>query len=213
MSVQFPIQIRRPFDVSTRRSPNIPAFNVAALDFPFPRWPAAGSALESPAQPSTLIPIDTDAIAAITFGSAPMLVTHNGHEAQYRLATCVATLQIERVSRKLHPSEFLFLNLQMTGTLQGGDTVLANSYPDMVRPYIRESDGSTNLANHRIVFPTLTAPVGTVLNTVSMRLLMFMGTVPEDLPDPYIPFWFEYSITGAAAVADPIQGPIVGLHV
>jgi hypothetical protein len=205
MKVTFPIQIRRPFEMTNRRSPNIYSAR-------FGSWPTAGSSVDPVTQPPTRIPIDTDAVATIRFGSAPMLVTHDGYEAQYRLATCVATLQINAVSRVLAPSETLFLNLQMVGTLQGGDTVLANAYPDMAVPYARENDGTVNLVNHRIVFPTLTAPVGTVLNTIGMRLVLFKEFGPGERPDPLVPFYFEYSIVGAAVVADPIAGPIVDLH-
>jgi hypothetical protein len=139
-----------------------------------------------------------------------MLVTQSGMEAQYRLATGAVTLFVESQSRGLAQTEFLYANAQLVANLYGSGTVLANSYPDMAivadGQFFGPPGGQT-LARKNLIFPALTAPVGTVANTIGIRIIMVIVDITTGLREPRDPFTFVYSLSGAVAVADPVAGP------
>ncbi len=209
MSDVFPIQIRRPFDTSGQVSPPVPVYDGNRIPFAYPVWPTGGSTFGPSLQPPTAIPLFVESAAVIETGTTPMLVTQSGMEAQYRLATGAVTLYIESQSRQLGTTEFLLINAQLVANLYGSATVLANSYPDMAiagGTGFDPTPNSRSLAQKNIVFPALTAPVGTVANTIGMRIIMLIIDSQAER-EPREPFTLVYSLSGSVAVADPVAGP------
>ena len=130
-------------------------------------------------------------------------------EAQYRLATGAVTLFVESQSRELAASESVFMNAQLVANLYGLPSVLSNGFADMAivaNGQLFSPPGGRGLAQKNITFPALTAPVGTVANTIGMRIVMVIIDTAEN-PDVRDPFTFVYSLAGAVAVADPVSGP------
>jgi hypothetical protein len=208
MTDTFPIQLRRPFNVSGQVSPVVPVYGTGAQPFAYPVWPTPGSTGDPALQGSTSIPIYAESAAVIETGTAPMLVTQSGMEAQYRLATGAVTLSVESQSRALAASESVFANAQLVANLYGLPSILLNSFPDMAivaNGQVFDPTGFA-LAQKNIVFPTLTAPVGTVANTIGIRIILVIIDTAT-IRDPREPFTFVYSLSGAVAVADPVSGP------
>lgn len=196
-AIEFPPARRHPFDIVDRQSSAVPVNPVFAV------WPVGGSADGPAVQPPTIIPIDSEQVEVLRCGTEPMLVNSNGQSAQYRIATGGLVLTFGECSRPIEPTEKLFVNLQLIGNLNGGDFVLANAYPDMAQVYTSFSQ-ATSLNFRRVEFPALTTPAGTVVNTVGMRVIMFLR---DSSLTARSPFWFSYTLNGALAVADPIVGP------
>lgn len=197
-NVTFPVHRRHPFDLFEQQI-TIPCITTANLAVGV-YWPTAGSDLGPLG--STIIPVNLDFVATILCGTAPMLVEHGNEQAQYRLATAVASLQILDQSRLLQPGESLYANAQMVGSIQGFDGVLTNAFPDMVRINPVQSQ---NVTYARLDFPIMTAPVGTVCTTIGLRVLFLLTLVDTPEREP-LPLTIKFRMDAAAAVADPIVG-------
>lgn len=197
MNIDFPPARRKPFNVDGRRSPIVPVNPVFSV------WPVPGSADDPAVQPPTAIPIDTPQVAYIHCGTEMMLVNSGGQMAQYRIASGGLTLEFQDVSRLLEPTERLFINLQLVGSMNGGEFVLGNAFPDMAQVQ-SSSTQATSLAHRRIEFPGVATPAGTVMNTVGLRVIMYLRDSSSDVRSP---FSFTYKLIGGVAVADPIVGP------
>lgn len=199
-NVTFPVHRRHPFDLFEQQItiPCIETGNIAGGVY----WPTAGSDVGPAASPPTIIPVNLDFVATILCGTAPMLVEHGNEQAQYRLATAVASLQILDQNRLLQPGETLYANAQMVGSIQGFDGVLTNAFPDMVRINPIQSQ---NVTYARLDFPIMTAPVGTVCTTIGLRVLFLLTLVNDPATEP-LPLTIKFRMDAAAAVADPIVG-------
>lgn len=209
MTGTFPIQLRRPFVITGQTSPVVPVYGTGGQPFAYPVWPTAGSTGDPVLQGSTSIPIYSESTAVIETGTAPMLVTQSGMEAQYRLATGAVTLFIDFQSRGLAATESVLMNAQLMASLYGQPTVVDNSFADMAIVANGQSfspPGGRGLSQKNITFPTLSAPVGTVANTIGIRILIVIVDSAEVL-ESRDPFTFLYSLSGAVAVADPVSGP------